>query len=355
MELSPQLLHDVEFREQRKGYDQNEVDDFLERLAAGIGEMQSRLREADERANAAERRASESGAEEMARTLVLAQRTADAAIAEARQEAARTIAEASEQAATLESSAHAKAAQRETECEARVQGELSALSGKRDMLQADIASLTVYLDEQRSLYRGELNRQMQWLDELGRIDVPPSPVLRSVEPGPSYEEAVSATAEDERADDEVVELDAVADEVSGDEADESAKLESAELESAEVEQAGEPTRAYDVESELELEMSERPDDDEAAPIERNVPVGRSVLSSAGVGRDTPVDLRATDRQRRRQLAEGGDRDPFLAELRRAVNDNEPLGPRWEDDDGDRDNRFDPTTLVASRFRRRRRR
>ena len=64
-------------------------------------------------------------------------------------------------------------------------------------------------------------------------------------------------------------------------------------------------------------------------------------------------------------AEGSeDEDPFLAELRRAVNDNEPLGPRedvaTEPADGDSDDGFDlfargedDPGRFGSRLRRRR--
>ena len=60
MELTPQALHDVEFREARRGgYNTRDVDDFLERVAVGIGQLQDRLREAYHRAEAAEGRLAE--------------------------------------------------------------------------------------------------------------------------------------------------------------------------------------------------------------------------------------------------------------------------------------------------------
>jgi DivIVA domain-containing protein len=54
MELSPQTLHAVEFREARRnGYNTRDVDDFIERVAAGVGHLNERLREAAARAEAA--------------------------------------------------------------------------------------------------------------------------------------------------------------------------------------------------------------------------------------------------------------------------------------------------------------
>ena len=56
MDLSPKLLTDVQFREQWRGYNPDEVDEFLERVAAGVEELQQRLTDALERASNAERR-----------------------------------------------------------------------------------------------------------------------------------------------------------------------------------------------------------------------------------------------------------------------------------------------------------
>ena len=93
MDVTPQLLREVEFREQWRGYNPDEVDDFLERLAVALEQLQERLREATQKASTAEQRAAEPTEmeEQLRRTLVLAQRTADATIAEAKDTAARLI------------------------------------------------------------------------------------------------------------------------------------------------------------------------------------------------------------------------------------------------------------------------
>jgi DivIVA domain-containing protein len=91
MDVTPQLLHDVEFREaKRGGYNTQDVDEFLERLAVGLERQDTLVREARQRIEAAEARAveaerralqaeqsaSESTAsdETLMRTLVLADR-----------------------------------------------------------------------------------------------------------------------------------------------------------------------------------------------------------------------------------------------------------------------------------------
>src|SRR5215218_2519262 len=108
MDVTPQLLHDVEFREaKRNGYNTQDVDEFLERLAVGLERQEAALREARQRADAAaarvadaEQRATEAAErasqnsdadDTLKRTLVLAQRTADAAIKEAEEQAGRTL------------------------------------------------------------------------------------------------------------------------------------------------------------------------------------------------------------------------------------------------------------------------
>jgi DivIVA domain-containing protein len=76
MELTPTLLNEVEVRPEFRGYNRAEVDDFLERVAASVEQLLARLRDA-------EGGLAGSGNESITRTLVLAQRTADAAIHEA--------------------------------------------------------------------------------------------------------------------------------------------------------------------------------------------------------------------------------------------------------------------------------
>src|SRR6187431_706272 len=99
MDVTPQVINEVEFHQRMRGYDPDEVDDFLERVAAAVEELHDRVRQAEQRAAAAERSAPAAAGrtaertlaasaapsgkgddtESIRRTLVLAQRTADAA------------------------------------------------------------------------------------------------------------------------------------------------------------------------------------------------------------------------------------------------------------------------------------
>src|SRR3977135_1126092 len=93
IEVSARTLREVEFREKLRGYNQDDVDEFLERGAGGVRVLHDRLRQAMERAMRAEQRVSDLPDDDDAlrRTLVLAQRTADMAVKESQQQARETL------------------------------------------------------------------------------------------------------------------------------------------------------------------------------------------------------------------------------------------------------------------------
>ncbi|MCC6438675.1 MAG: DivIVA domain-containing protein, partial [Acidimicrobiales bacterium] len=120
MDVTPKLLEDVEFREKFRGYDPEEVDEFLERVSIAFGQLQERVRDLSEQVESANARATRAEArardssdtdDTLRRTLVLAQRTADAAIKEAEENAAAIIAAAEAQARQHYAAAEEKATQ----------------------------------------------------------------------------------------------------------------------------------------------------------------------------------------------------------------------------------------------------
>ena len=108
-ELSP-LFQDIEFRERLRGYDVEEVDAYIDRVARAAALVQGRIAELQQRAEAAESREAPrptvvEGEETMSRVLLLAQRTADAAVAEAQAEASEVLARAHAEAAATRADA----------------------------------------------------------------------------------------------------------------------------------------------------------------------------------------------------------------------------------------------------------
>ncbi len=170
MDLTPDVLADIEFRRKGRGYDAEGVDEFRQQVETWAGEMHARLREATSKLDEAETRAREAeerarnsseGDETIQRTLLLAQRTADAAVAEAEETASRKVAEAEAEADRLmtEARTHREKAIAEAESEVReaidlkraeMLDELNTLERARDAMAGDVAALEVHVAGQRS-------------------------------------------------------------------------------------------------------------------------------------------------------------------------------------------------------------
>ena len=181
MEMSPQRVRGAEFKTVRKGSDPDEVRVFLSDVADELERAQNQSTAMEARARAAVARlqevsasgasappaavdASVDEAETISRTLLLAQRTADTAVAEARDEAGRIVGAANDEAATTLDSSRERAAQLldEARLEARrvgeserlvISGEVEALKARRDFLESDVEQLELFLTEQRNRLR----------------------------------------------------------------------------------------------------------------------------------------------------------------------------------------------------------
>ena len=160
MELTPQELREVEFRERWRGYDPDDVDDFLERAAVALDELHDRLREYTERAMVAEQRLTEGADAEGAlrHTLVLAQRTADNAVAEAQETAARMLRDAEERGRAIVGEARQEADRVAAESQHQMRVDVTLLETAKVQLQADIDALEQYLSEERAHVRVVLER-----------------------------------------------------------------------------------------------------------------------------------------------------------------------------------------------------
>lgn len=334
--MTPQLLHDVEFREaKRGGYNTQDVDDFLERLAVGLERQEAQQREtrhrletaeeriadAERRATIAEQRAAEGGDADdtLRRTLVLAQRTADAAIREAEEEAARTLAGAKEEADRLLSEANEVSARARAEAEddarrahedarARVLAEMRDLESARDQLRRDVDALDEHLEAQRARVQQSADALHQLLDDpsaLAPVEPPAvSDVTAPAEARPPLVAAPTEAAPDdvEPVDDATIDLD-------------------------------------------DRPAAWLPDDDAWEDADDDVPPP-SLFSRPSREEEGPAT------QPVEQVAEddGPDDDAYLAELRKAMTDDAPLGPR----DDPHTDLYEPANEPSrSRFGRRR--
>ena len=184
MEVSPKTLREVEFREKMRGYHPEDVDQFLEQVAAGIEILQDRLRQAVERAQRAESAAAESGGadETLRKTLVLAQRTADMAVQEAREQAARILGSAEQQAQSVLAEAEERGRRTLEETISECKAELGRLESSRTQAQQDVDGLQRWLDEHKEHLRGALTEAMEAVDRAGVLW--PAPSTRPIEGAP---------------------------------------------------------------------------------------------------------------------------------------------------------------------------
>ncbi len=254
---------EVRFREKVRGYHQGDVDSFVSQVAATVEELQARAAAAEARVAELQSQSGQTADAEdsLRRTLVLAQRTADLAVEEARAEAARLVGEAEQQRDALLSEVAEMRTRLVADTEQEIQAERERLFELRRSLQADVEALRGHLERERERLRIYFTDQLRRLDE-GEPGVAPAPEMQA---------PVDAAA------------------------------------------AG-------------------PDQSPEA-VSPEGPVAGAPMAAASVGGDSA----AGDSPHHEEADE---EDPFLAELRRAVTDEQPLGPREvpgpQDDDADFD-------------------
>ncbi len=180
LEIGSKAVREVEFRERIRGYHQDDVDEFLEKVALGIEVLEDRLREAERRAQLAEESASlQSSSSQLnenaprltpvveddiiQRTLILAQRTADQVLAEARENAERIEAAAQQEASSLLEDARRQVdvdlAMKATD----LQGQIESLLDEKSRIEGQLASVASEIVEAR---RSAAQRLRQTADEL---------------------------------------------------------------------------------------------------------------------------------------------------------------------------------------------
>ena len=183
MEVSPKTLREVEFREKMRGYHPEDVDHFLEQVAAGLEVMQDRLRQAVERAQRAEAAASEAGGsdETLRKTLVLAQRTADMAVQEAREQASRILAGAEQQAQSILAEAEEMGRRAHEDAVNEVRAELGRLEAARQQSQQEVEALERWLEEHKAHLQDSLSEALESVEKVGVLW--PAPSTRPVDNG----------------------------------------------------------------------------------------------------------------------------------------------------------------------------
>jgi DivIVA domain-containing protein len=176
MDVTPKTLREVEFRERMRGYHPEDVDHFLEEVAAGLEVLQERMRQSVERAQRAETAAAEAGGndEALRKTLVLAQRTADLAVQEAREQAARILAGAEQQAQSLLADAEQQSRLAMEEATAETRAALARLETSRAEAQRDVDTLNRWLEEHKAHLVAALREATEAVEHAGVMWAAPS-------------------------------------------------------------------------------------------------------------------------------------------------------------------------------------
>jgi cell division initiation protein len=366
MEITPRELRDIEIHSEIRGYSRDEVNDLLERAAAAIDASNERATQLQDRLTSAQ---SESGRTRetediLHRTLLLAQRAADEAVAEATAKSKQMIDEAEMSSRRLVADAETEARRRGDTERRRLEQEIVELAGRRDTLLADVEALTRFEAEYRERMVRALETDLSALRARPTTAPGSTPEASEVEI-PASQSAAAANATAAPATPEPV----------ASQADVDNKSQGQGVGKGEAKSNNEGERAtQNTPAESPVgRPSSRPEPVSAATSEvdvrtlfeqsREQPRGQAKNDmkeagdhpSAGTARAAglqPIDLATSEGID----AEILDDDAFFATLRDAVHDEKPLGPRDDDDESGENQFFDQDAergTFRDVFRRRR--
>jgi cell division initiation protein len=187
-----ETLRTVEFRLGLKGYNVDEVDEYLEKAAVEAESVTEQLRQATERLRQANERVTQLeserrdtppqteavGDETLQRTLLLAQKFVDQTKRDSEAEAAEVVNQAEERARATLAQAEERARQLSTEAEQRLRDEVTRLEGMRGQLAADVENMARHLESERNRLRTTLSEVLKWVDE----NIQPATSLMALRP-----------------------------------------------------------------------------------------------------------------------------------------------------------------------------
>jgi cell division initiation protein len=178
-----ETLRTVEFRLGLKGYNVDEVDEYLEKAAVEAEALQEQFRQVNERLRQASERIAQLDGERreapapqaaaaapppddaLQRTLLLAQKFVDQAKRESEAEAAELVAQAEDKARSTVAQAEEKARQLSTDADRRLREEVTRLEGMRGQLASDVENMASHLEAERTRLRTSLSEVLRWVEE----------------------------------------------------------------------------------------------------------------------------------------------------------------------------------------------
>lgn len=168
MDLSARHIHDKQFHDAWRGYNQEEVDDFLDRVAETLDRVQrenlslhQRLRELEQTV------ATSREAEEMLKTtLVTAQQAAEEAIGKAKAKAEQLIGEAEERARRASEEVRTRASQAEADMRRKSTEQERDFATRKREIDSAIERLRSYEQDLKTRLKSFLEQQLRALQTL---------------------------------------------------------------------------------------------------------------------------------------------------------------------------------------------
>ncbi|MEA2447168.1 MAG: cell division initiation protein [Actinomycetota bacterium] len=169
MEVSARDIQEQQFHDSWRGYNQEEVDDFLDEIAETIERLsrenealRGRLRELEDTAHS-----SKATEEMLKKTLLNAQQTADQAIAEAKAKAEKMIAEAHEKVQSADHDLEGRVAGIEEDVRHKTDEIQSRYTKRKSELDDSLVRLESFENAIKGRLRSFLEEQLNALETLG--------------------------------------------------------------------------------------------------------------------------------------------------------------------------------------------
>lgn len=178
-----ETLRMVQFRFGLKGYNFEDVDKFLEKVAAEAESVLEQLRTANERLRHAtecigqleaelqrvtEERTQEPPADmgetALQKTFILAQKFVEQTKRESEEEALEILIRAEERGSAVVAQAEERARQILTDSEDRLREDVARLESQRGRLVSDVEAMSEHLSEQRARLRESVTEVLEWID-----------------------------------------------------------------------------------------------------------------------------------------------------------------------------------------------
>ena len=388
MEITPRELRDTEIHSEMRGYSRDEVNDLLERAAASIDAANERVTQLQDRLTSAQSEATRTRETEdiLHRTLLLAQRAADEAVAEATAKSRQMLDDAEMSSRRLVAESEAEARRKGEAERRRLEQEIVELAGRRDTLLADVEALTRFEAEYRERMVRALETDLSSLKtrsttapaskpEPSDVEIPAAttPAPAPTASGPAVPDPAAASpfgaapfgappfggnartpddapAPRESGGPETSEVDVrTLFEQSQERAQRDVAPDERALDLPAREQPREQPAPEQAARDSDRGETARAESSNAEPSRTESPAPADEPAAADIARAAgfqPIDLAGNEPVDANIL----DDDAFFATLRDAVHDEKPLGPRDEGDDPTGENAFFDQDAERGSFR-----